>query len=125
MLADLIVAAGDGFWFELHDAPALTSLAGLGTASKGHFDFAELPLVTDLQPLTGVKTLGALVTNSAKLTSLAGVDKLGAVSERLAIINNPKLPKAAFDALIAKVVEPAMHCFGDWGVCDCIGIRSP
>lgn len=33
--------------------------------------------------------------------------------------------KAAFDALVAKVVEPEMTCFGDWGVCDCIGIIPP
>lgn len=245
-LASLFAAADHSLSFALQDAPALTSPAGLGTASKGSYELADLPLLTDLQPLSQVKTLDALslrnipltsltglgplvggsvrfqtlpvlgslkgldkfatgtvsfidlplvtslaplvglvdagslvlqgmplvtslagrdnletaftvsigdcinegtsgmdgltsltglgsltstgefmVTNSKKLTSLAGVGALAVVSERLAIINNPKLPKAAFDALLVQVDEPAMTCFGDWGVCDCIEIMPP
>jgi hypothetical protein len=264
-LAPLFAVADHSFAFELQDAPALTSLAGLGAASKGDYALVDLPLLTDLQALSQVKTLDALylrnipltslaglgslqsvsltledmpvltsldglgpltsgivrlwhlpvlasiaglekfttgtvsfidlplvsslaplsglvqadflalqgmplvtslagldnletaislsigdcvnegtsgmdgltsltglgaltsasefmVTNSAKLTSLSGVGALSVVSERLAVINNPKLPEAAFAALLTQVDEPAMTCFGDWGVCDCIEI---
>ena len=267
-LAELFAAAGSSFRFNLQNAPALTSLAGLEAASKGHYQLAELPLITDLQPLSTVTTLGSLrlrdiplknlaglgslqlaglgleamplltsldglgpltsgevelihlpkltslqgleswttgslllidlplvpslaplgaytggpwiqiyglplvpsltgldklqsaqtlmigdcldggtqgmasltslkglgslttvgellITNSPKLTSLAGPDKLGAVTERLAIVNTPKLPQAAFDAFVAQVVEPEMSCFGDWGICDCTGPGAP
>ena len=66
-----------------------------------------------------------MVTNSPNLTSLAGVDSLTFVSERLSIINNSALTQAAVDVLLAQVSEPALTCFGDWGVCDCIEINPP
>ena len=171
------LATGDVF---LWDLPVLASLAGLEKFTSGGLTFIDLPLVTSLAPLSGLVDgksvhmqgmplvtslagldnletalslsigdcvnegtsgmdgltslagLGALttagefmVTNSKKLTSLAGVGALTVVSERLAIINNPKLPKAAFDGLLAQVAEPPLTCFGDWGVCDCIEITPP
>jgi len=243
-LTDLLTTAPESLTFELVDMSGLTSLAGLGGASRGSYELAGLPLITDLKPLskvttldglrlsnipltdleglnslqsadlkvremplltslhglesfqTGVLTLtdlplleslaplgaftqsdaivlynlplvtslagldnlqsvdslmigdcvnesrsgmdglsdlqglGALtsvselmVTNSPQLQSLAGADKLTGVDARLAIINNPALPQAAFDAFLAQVTAPEMTCFGDWGLCDCISFN--
>lgn len=119
----------------LQGMPLVTSLAGRDnletafTVSIGDCINEGTSGMDGLTSLTGLGSLTStgefMVTNSKKLTSLAGVGALAVVSGRLAIINNPKLPKAAFDALLVQVDEPAMTCFGDWGVCDCIEIMPP
>lgn len=114
----------------MYDLPLVTSLAGLDNlqsvyslmigdcVNEGRSGMTGL---TDLQGLGSLTSVSEfMVTNGTKLKSLAGVDQLTSVDYRLAIINNPALPQAAFDAFVAQVSEPEKTCFGDWGVCECI-----
>ncbi|MBK9753509.1 MAG: hypothetical protein IPO88_08385 [Nannocystis sp.] len=114
----------------LYDLPLVTSLAGLDNlqvvdsfmigdcVNEGRSGMTGLTDLQGLGALTSVREF--MVTNGKNLKSLAGVDKLTSVDWRLAIINNPQLPQAAFDAFVAQVAEPEMTCFGDWDVCECI-----
>ena len=54
----------------------LTSLAGPGGASHGHYDLSGLPLVTDLKPLAAVTTLDGLELRDIPLTTLDGLGSL-------------------------------------------------
>lgn len=75
-LAALFALPDGNFLFTMSNMPGLTSLAGLEGASSGDFDLAELPLVTDLKPLAGVTTLGALRLRDIPLTDLDGLGAL-------------------------------------------------
>ena len=121
--------------FTIYGMPLVTSLTGLDNLGSAHSlsigDCVNAG-TSGMDGLTSLAGLGALtsatnftVSNNAKLTSLSGVGSLSVVSQVLAVINNPKLPKAAFDALLVQVDEPFNTCFGDWGACACFEILPP
>lgn len=125
----------EGQEITLYGLPLVTSLAGLD-ALESAFSLMIGDCINEgtagMNGLTDLTGLGALTTadefmvaNSAKLTSLAGAEKLSGVASRLEIVNNAGLTQAAFDAFLAQVSEPEMTCFGGWDVCECIWINPP